>query len=31
LNELIEIKGTPTIPDSWDYDSSVAITKPNLY
>ena len=31
MNELIEIKGTPTIPDSWDYDSSVAITKPNLY
>ena len=31
MNELVEIKGTPTIPDSWDYDSSVAITKPNLY
>ena len=31
MNELVEIKGTPEIPDSWDYDSSVAITKPNLY
>ena len=31
MNELIEISGTPEIPDNWDYDTSVEKTKTFVY
>ena len=31
MNELIEIQGTPTLPDSWDYNTSVGKTKAFVY
>ena len=31
MNELVEIKGTPEIPDNWDYNTSVEKTKTFIY
>ena len=31
MNELIEIQGTPTLPDDWDYNTSVEKTKAFVY
>ena len=31
MNELVEIKGTPKIPDNWDYNTSVEKTKTFVY
>ena len=31
MNELIEISGTPEIPDNWDYNTSVEKTKAFVY